>query len=215
MVTGDNVAGFRTAMKKQAVECFNGLCYAENPIMFEQTESSLSFLNHSSPIVILSVPDNGIVTIDRAALGFGGNFLQVVSISGEQVVSKNIVLPSLNDSPLFRYNDLRQKSSSNKALIRSKVIKNLEPGEKVIIGTNEYEIIDSFEKLFNTIQNISKVSSMLNQEFEYLKTWTGLGLEKKLELYEKKVCHELKFWLKRKDPTFFKECVQPAIEVIL
>lgn len=204
----------RSKMKKSVHSLGYGLRCGRIQSLTTCTESSLSFLNHNSPIIVLYVPDNGTITVNREALGFGGNLLQVVAISGEQVVSKNIVLPlvTTSNSPLFRYNDLRQKSSSNKTFIRSKVIKNLLPGEKLIINTNEYETIDSFEKLFDTIKTISHISDALDQEFGYLKTWPGLNIEKKLKLHEEKVCHELNLWLKRKDTVFFDEFVKPAIK---
>jgi hypothetical protein len=178
------------------------------------TESSLAFLDHDSPILVLPVSDDGTITVERKSIGFGGDILQVVAISGEQVVSKSTVLPP-SGSSLFQYNDLRQKSSSNKALLRSKVVKNLLPNEKLVISTNEYDIIDSFEKLFDTIKTISNVGDSLAKKFDYLKTWSGLDVEKKLKLHEEKVCHELNFWLKRKDPLFFDQFVGPAIQVML
>ncbi|KAK9762469.1 hypothetical protein K7432_011754, partial [Basidiobolus ranarum] len=188
----------------------DAMCYRKMGDIGRLTESSLAFLDHYSPILILPVSADGTISVERQSLGLG-NLVQVVAISGEQVVYKNTVLSS-SDFSEFKYNDLRQKSSSNKALIRSKVVKNLLPKEKLVINTNEYETIDSFEKLFDTIKTISTVGDSLANEFDYLKTWPGLDAEKKLKLHEEKVCHELNFWLKKKDTLFFKQFVEPAIK---
>lgn len=190
------------------------LCFSKMMEDSGSAHTSLAFLAHNSPILVLPISADGTVTIDRESLGYGGNLLQVVAFSGEQAVWKNTVLPPTSDSSLFRFNDLRQNASSNKALIRSKVAKSLLPNEKLIIGTNEYEIIDSFEKLFDIVKTISNVDNSLAKEFDYLKTWSGLDVEKKLKLHEEKVCHELNFWLKRKDTVFFEEFIRPAIKVI-
>lgn len=211
MMVGNDHVKFCSKKKKQGVY-YEGLRCGGCPSMFKSTESSLSFLNHCSPVVVLSIPEDGIIIIRRDTLGFGGNFLQIVAISGDQVVSNNTVLPPVSGSPKFQYNDLRQKPSSNKSLIRSKVVKSLEPGEKVSISTNEYETIDSFEKLCGTIKNISAVSEF-SKYSEYLISWVKFDLEKKLQLYEENVCHELNIWLKQKDPIFFNEYVQPGIKV--
>ncbi|KAG2231590.1 hypothetical protein INT48_003690 [Thamnidium elegans] len=178
--------------------------------MFTQNfaESSLAFLDHNSPILVLPISTDGSVTVTREQLGYGGDFIQALAISGEQAAYQDTVMPS--DFKL-RLNDLRQKQSSNKALIRSKVIKNLLPNEKLVLDTHEYETIDSFEKLFETIKTISRVGSSVSQSFEYLKTWPNLDVSKKLKLYEKNVCYELNFWLKRKDAVFFDQFVKPAI----
>ncbi|KAI9254122.1 hypothetical protein EDC94DRAFT_524762 [Helicostylum pulchrum] len=171
-------------------------------------ESSLAFLDHNSPILVLPVSTDGSVTVTREQLGYGGDFVQVLAISGEQAAYQDTVMSS---DCKFRLNDLRQKQSSNKALIRSKVVKNILPNEKLVLDTHEYETIDSFEKLFETIGTISRVGSSVSQSFEYLKTWSSLGVSKKLKLHEKNVCYELNFWLKRKDPKFFGQFVKPAI----
>ncbi|KAG2236978.1 hypothetical protein INT48_002047 [Thamnidium elegans] len=193
--------------KKACLSSSKAFCARQ---MFTQNfaETSLAFLDHNSPILVLPVSTDGSVTINREQLGYGGDFIQVLAISGEQAAYQDTVMPS---DFKFRLNDLRQKQSSNKALIRSKVIKNLLPNEKLVLNTHEYETIDSFEKLFETIKTISRVGSSVSQSFEYLKTWPSLDVSKKLGLHEKNVCYELNFWLKRKDVTFFDQFVKPAI----
>lgn len=183
--------------------------------MTNLTEASLAFLDHQSPILILPVSSDGTVTITREQLGFGGNLIQVVAISGEQAVYRAEVMPShdSNSNIKLQLNDLRQKLNSNKALIRSKVVKKLLPNDKLSLSTHEYEIIDSFEKLLDIVKIISPIGNRVSQAFEWSKTWSTLTTDKKLKWHEENVCHEYNFWLKRKDATFFDQFIRPAIKV--
>lgn len=175
----------------------------------ETVDSSLAFLDHQSPILVLPVPEDGVVSIDRQSLGSGGKFLQAVVISGEQTAYQQTVIE--NDGCLKRKN-LCQSESSNKALIHSKVISNVLPSNDLTLNTHEYETMDSFEKLFDTIKTISSFGESFAQKFGFLKTWPGLDLETKLELHDQHVCHEFNLWLKKKDATFFGAHVKPAIQ---
>jgi hypothetical protein len=187
------------------------LAVRENVYSSSDRDASLGFLDHDLPILVLPVSSNdGSITIDRNALGYGGLLLQVVVISGEQAVSQTTVLES---DQALRYKDLRQKQDSNKVLIRSKIVSKVSQNNPLILNTHEYEVLDSVEKLFDTIKIISSVGNTLASEFDFLKTWPILSLEKKLELHEKKVCHEFNLWLKKKDKTFFDDYVRPALKV--
>ena len=175
----------------------------------DMIDSSLAFLDHQSPILIFSVPEDGRIDIDRHSLGYGGKFLQTVAISGEQTAYQQAVIENTNS---LKCKDLRQNESSNKALIRSKVISKVLPNNSLALNTHEYETIDSFEKLFDTIKTISNVGEEFAQKFYFLKSWLGLDLACKLELHDKHVCHELNLWLKKKDSEFFDVHVKPAIQ---
>ncbi|CEP11483.1 hypothetical protein [Parasitella parasitica] len=172
-------------------------------------DASLAFLDHQSPILVLPVSENGTVYISRESLGYGGKFLQAVVISGDQTAYQQTVI---DDNRSLKCKDLRQHSSSNKALIRSKVISKVLPNDALALNTHEYETIDSIEKLFDTIKTISSAGEEFAQTFHFLKTWPGLDLASKLELHNKHVCHELNLWLKKKDDVFFDAHVKPSIQ---
>ena len=48
-------------------------------------------------------------------------------------------------------------------------------------------------------------------EFSFILGWHKLDKEKKQELYSKYACHELSFFVSRKDPKFFDEVVKPYL----
>ncbi|KAI8636911.1 hypothetical protein BD408DRAFT_486588 [Parasitella parasitica] len=202
--------------KKMKTMGFSGLDFARgaNCSMLTSNiscamDSSFAFLDHLSPILVLPVPENGKVEISRRSLGYGGKFLQAVVVSGDQTVCQQTVI---DHSRSLKLKDLSQHKSSNKALIRSKVISKLLPNDSLALNTHEYETIDSLEKLFDTVKTISTAGEEFAQTFYFLKTWSGLDLASKRELHDKHVCHELNLWLKKKDEVFFDVHVKPAIQ---
>lgn len=46
---------------------------------------------------------------------------------------------------------------------------------------------------------------------EWILSWRSYSLEKKLEVYDKEICHELNFFIYRNDPKFFNEVVKPFL----
>jgi hypothetical protein len=181
--------------------------YAE----YRENGTNLSFLDHNSPLVVVPVSaEDGSIVIDKKQLGHGGNLFQIVVFSGEQTV---FYQQHLNNDDGLKFKDLRQSSNNNKTLIRSKAVAKVLPNKSLDLHTHEYETIDSFEKLFDTIVSISRQGEELRSSFEYLKSWSSLSLQKKLEMHQEHVCHEFNLWLKKKDPQFFEENVKPAIKV--
>lgn len=175
----------------------------------EMADSSLAFLDHQSPILVFSVPADGVIDIHRSSLGFGGKLLQAVVISGEQTAYQQTII---EDNASLKSKDLCQSESSNKALIRSKVISKVLPNNALTLNTHEYETIDSFEKLFDTVKTISPVGQPFADKFYFFKTWSSLDVASKLELHDKHVCHEFNLWLKKKDAAFFAAHVKPALQ---
>ncbi|KAI8988000.1 hypothetical protein BDF20DRAFT_910548 [Mycotypha africana] len=178
---------------------------------YNRFDNSLNFLSHQSPVLIVPVDRNtGKITIDRSLLGIDARLLRVLIISGQQSLYQLQVLESPNTS--LKTKDLRQPSTNNKPLIRSKTIFKLIPNERLLLQTHEYEVIDSFEKLFDIVKNISDVGELFIDKFYFLRNWSLLSVDEKLSLHEKHVCHEFNLWLKKKDYSFFEKWVKPALK---
>jgi hypothetical protein len=157
--------------------------------------------------------ESGTISIDRSSLG-EGNLLEMVIVSGEQVIAKEFVFPD-QASLDFKHNDIRQSvASENKdtVLIRSKAVSCLQPSDTMELkNTNgEWKVIDSFEKLYEYSQ---RISSSFSSDFNFLSRWSTFPTSEKLKLHEEHVCHEFNFWLKKKDAEFFNTFVAPAIQV--
>lgn len=195
-------------------ECYamasKGFCHSPG------RDASLGFLDNDAPVLVLPITDkDGHISIKQSELGYNGTLLQLLVISGEQAVFNLVPINNSDDMQCkdLLFKDLRQKEDSNKVLIRSKVVSKVSQNNPLTLNTHEYEVLDSIEKLLDTVKTISNVGNAFANEFDFLKTWPTLSLEKKLELHERKVCHEFNLWLKKKDVSFFDDYVRPALKV--
>ncbi|KAI8990287.1 hypothetical protein BDB01DRAFT_717649 [Pilobolus umbonatus] len=205
-----------------AIECKEySLCtpsYSPCNLSNGNASVNLSFLNCDSPVSLIHLNPNSdnVVTIKRELFNDSGNIVQLVILSGEQVISKEFVV---DHTPAeLKLHDLRQKSNeeSDKACIYTKMVTNLMPNESFTLeDTSEYYVIDSFETLFDTLKLIYERrpgNSAEMARLEFYKKWHDLPLAKKLELHGTNVSYELNLWLKKKDIEFFEKYVKPAIK---
>jgi hypothetical protein len=182
-----------------------GAMYYMTSNSLHDAHTNLAFLDHHAPLLVIPVnPDTG--TIDIAS--HSGHLLQMVVISGNQ----SVFYQQLTHETTLKLNDLRQSANSNKTLIRSKAVSKV--SSSIVLQTHEYETIDSFEKLFDTVIKISNCGSELENTFAFLRNWPSLSVQKKLETHQEHVSHEINLWLKKKDPQFFDEYIKPVIKVI-
>jgi predicted transcriptional regulator len=77
------------------------------------------------------------------------------------------------------------------------------------ITTAKIEVLDSLNSVFQLFKSINNDAKL--HEFKFLPGWANLEKPRKLELYSKYSCHELNFFIYKKDPTFFNEVVKPYI----
>ncbi|MBI3037859.1 hypothetical protein HYY75_02240, partial [bacterium] len=77
------------------------------------------------------------------------------------------------------------------------------------ITTSKLEVYDSFSSVFSLFVTLSNNANLI--EFGFITNWPELAPEKKRELYSKYSCHELNFFLYKKDPDFFKSVILPYI----
>lgn len=169
-------------------------------------------MDHHSPVIVIPVSKDGEIIIDNKYFDNSGSLFQMVVISGEQTIFHQQVMEKRDE---LKLKDLRQSDDGGKVLIRLRTASIVSPNEKLVLHTNEYETIDSFEKLFDTIVRISKVGKIVDEKFSFLKNWPNLSLQKKLKLYQEHACHEFNLWLKKKDMEFFDTYVKPFIKVSL
>jgi len=62
-------------------------------------------------------------------------------------------------------------------------------------------------RLYSTLSN----NATLN-EFSFIQNWPSLSDKEKLEKYSQYACHELSFFLFKKDPNFFSDVIEPYLE---
>ena len=172
--------------------------------------SNLDFLGETAPLMLnLVANEEGVVEISRAALG-PNHQLQVVAIDPLTTVSRMISLPA---TPR-KYDDLRLIAGLDpkKHFTRKKNI-------TIVAAQQEFEISDVGSARFasyDRLDDIYAVMLTLNNdpqlaEFSFALRWPTLDDEDKQELYSQYACHELNFYLSKKDPEFFEQVVRPYV----
>ena len=180
--------------------------------------NDLAFLNHDAPALIVSPNDQGQLVIDRELLG-DGNILHIAvlqqnggnssSTVGKQVLIDQRVLEEV--SLELRLTNLCQQGEPSENYVQSKAIAELLPGQELTLNMNhEWEVVDSFEKIFTLFGNMASNVDLTSVQF--LKQWPTYTETQKLKKHDEMACHEINVWIKFKDPDFFAQHIKPYIE---
>lgn len=172
---------------------------------------NVDFLSGEAVLLLNLVPDkNGVVTIPREDLN-GRQQLHVVAADPNNTVYRDISLPEDNlpflDLRLARGLDPKTHSTEQKR------ISTVNAGEEFVIdnlATSSFEIYDDLAKVYRLFTTLSRNSVL--SEFSFVTRWPSLSDDEKQEKYSKYACHELNFFLYKKDPPFFASTVRPFIE---
>lgn len=172
--------------------------------------ANLDFLGTSTLVVANLTPDDdGRVTIPRKDLGPHHHF-HVVAVDPLTTVYRSLALDEL--AMPFRDLRLADGLDPDKHYTQQKSITPLRKGEK-------FELADVTSGRFDTYDSLASVYSLFltlsNDEtlgrFDFLTKWPQLTTEEKREKYSEFSCHELNFFIYKKDPEFFRDVVEPYI----
>ncbi len=171
---------------------------------------NLDFLSQPSLLAANLNPDeNGLVELDLPE-DADPRFLRIVAADPVQLVTKDFPLP---ETPLQR-KELRMATDLDPAESHTRQ-KRVEA-----IQTNQaFELADFTTARFRTASALAdayEILLILNgnatlREFSFLLLWPSLDAKEKDEKYAKYACHELHFFLYRKDPKFFARVVKPYL----
>src|SRR5439155_25117006 len=95
---------------------------------------------------------------------------------------------------------------------QQKQVSVLSPGKSFVLAdaaASRFEMYDSLPKIYSLYATLSKDPKLA--EFAFVLTWPTLKNEEKRALYSKYACHELNFFLAKKDRTFFETAVRPFV----
>lgn len=173
--------------------------------------ANLDFLAQSAVLLTNLKPDEkGLITIDRAALG-DKSFLQLVLVDPLSTQTVDVSLPQ---APLV-VRDLRLEKSLDpeKHFAQRKLVAVL-PADKPFtiadITSSQHQVFDDLSDVYRVFTAITHDPKLA--EFSFLLEWPQKDLAQKRELYSKYACHELNFFLAKKDPEFFAEVIRPFLE---
>ncbi len=174
------------------------------------TFANLDYLPRGSTTLTNLVPGpDGVVHVARAELG-EGQIVHVVAIDGDEAIYDSLVLA---EKPLLpRARHLPTALDGAQHFIEQKRIEFVAGGATSVLGdarSAEVEIYDSIASVYRLLTTVSQDAALA--EFAFLLEWPKLTPARKQELYSQHACHELHFFLSRKDPEFFGAVVKPFL----
>ncbi len=172
--------------------------------------SNLDFLEQPSLVLANLRPDaNGVVTVKLSSLGTRRH-VQALAIDPFDSVCRELALP---DTPPA-HRDLRQLRPLDPARHYSeqKSIDTVKAGADFAvedIRSARFEVYDSLASVYSLLATLSDNTTLT--EFNFILGWPDLDADRQRELYAKYACHELNFFLSRKDPAFFTTVIKPYL----
>jgi len=120
-------------------------------------------------------------------------------------------LPEIEADP----NDLRLATGLDpqKHYAQQKQITVVDGKQQFVLGditSSKFEAYDSLGRVYSLYVTLSGDATLV--EFGFLTGWPDLKPEEKRAKYSKYACHELSFFLYKKDPDFFRTVVLPYLK---
>eukprot|EP00331_Platyophrya_macrostoma_P031109 CAMPEP_0176438502 /NCGR_PEP_ID=MMETSP0127-20121128/19324_1 /TAXON_ID=938130 /ORGANISM="Platyophrya macrostoma, Strain WH" /LENGTH=1497 /DNA_ID=CAMNT_0017822469 /DNA_START=43 /DNA_END=4532 /DNA_ORIENTATION=+ len=144
-----------------------------------------------------------------------------------QVVASNLTANVSQTFPLPSH-PIQTKDQTLKSQLKKDKFYSIARGSALIqkgksleikdLTSTEIQVVDSLQKLFEVEKQLRACHGSDNEEgrsFEYwkfLKNWSTLSLEEKLDEYDKNASHELNVFIYFRDQEFFKKIVHPFIQ---
>ena len=175
-----------------------------------QGGTNLDFLAESAPVIYNLVPDkDGVVRIERKALGDR----QHVQIYAEDLQNASWRTLTLPEAPTkFADQRLARNLDPKTPFTQKKEITVLETGKSLTLAdilTSELETYDTLGGIHSLFTTLSSDGNLSN--FAWLLNWPKLKEDEKRAKYGEFACHELNFFLSRKDKPFFDAVVKPYL----
>ena len=171
-----------------------------------QVDSYLDFLKAGQRSYNNLIPDkNGLIKIDKAGLG---QTIHVVLVDGYNLQYKKAFIE--DEKAPYRNLTLKVILDPEKHFVERKKISVLGRNKDFTlnsISSAKVESYDSLRKVYHLMKTLNPNAHLI--EFDFILDWPKLDLAKKLELYSKYACHELNFFIMKKDQQFFKTVVFP------
>ncbi|MCO6456975.1 MAG: hypothetical protein J5I93_16875 [Pirellulaceae bacterium] len=172
--------------------------------------SNLDFLAGTSAVLLNLIPDeNGRVTVDKAALG-DHQHLHVVAVDPRSTVYRTVSVAEqateFQDLRLLVGLDPQQHFTQQKQI---SVVGGGQPLTLRDITTSRFEVYDSLARVYGLYMTLSGDAHLA--EFGFLLNWPQMDAAEKQTLYSKYACHELNFFLYKRDPEFFQQVVAPYL----
>eukprot|EP01132_Coremiostelium_polycephalum_P010952 gene10952-13416_t len=172
----------------------------------------LEFLETPSLVLTNLVPNqDGLITVPVSTLKASGSLVSITAIDNDVSYASTV---SLEDSPIkFKETKLVRSLDANTHYNEKKLISTVQPGQLFEIentDSSRYTIYDSLDKALSLLKTLAK--SNFNNDFSFIGDWPSLSFDQKKEKYSKYNCHELNFFIYKKDKEFFEKVVLKYVQ---
>ena len=173
--------------------------------------SNLDYLSQPSVVLADLTPnDKGMVTVKLADLG-AHQQLRVVAVDDRNVAFRELSLPEVATKPLDLRLDEKEALDPKHRYTEQKQIAAMSHGQKLTLvgGTQRLELYDSIARVYRLYMTLSNDPKLV--EFSFILNWPKMKMEEKQAKYSEFACHELNFFLAKKDPEFFQKVIKPYL----
>jgi hypothetical protein len=172
--------------------------------------ASLDFLAEPAAVILNLRPDaKGVVRVSKDALAHV-NQVTVLALDTEDAVLRRVALPEVEKA--HRDRRLLLGLDPAKHFTEKKQVTCLAAGGKLEVAditTTKLEAYDTLGRVFGLYSTLSKDPVL--QQFSFALQWPKLSDAEKGSKLSEFACHELHFFVSRKDPTWFEKVVRPYL----
>ena len=137
--------------------------------------------------------------------------MRVVAVNGMNTLQRNINFGLEKIKP--RDSRLANVLDPEKHFSQSKQTQVLSKGDTLKVDdivSAKFQIYDDLKGAFTLLETLNPGTHL--NKFRFILDWNEKKEAEKNELYSKYACHELNFWLSRKDKDYFEKVVVPHME---
>ncbi|MBL9180012.1 MAG: hypothetical protein JNM65_18260 [Verrucomicrobiaceae bacterium] len=175
-----------------------------------QGGTNLDFLAAAAPVIYNLVPDkDGVVRIERKMLG-DRQHVQIYAEDLQNASWRTLTLPEVPTK--FADQRLARNLDPAKPFTQKKEITVLDTGKSLTLAdilTSELETYDTLGGIHSLFTTLSGNGNLA--EFAFVLNWPKLKDDEKLAKYGEYACHELNFFLQRRDKPFFDKVIAPYL----
>ncbi len=172
--------------------------------------ANLDFLAEPAAVLTnLVSKEDGVIEIPLEALS-GRQYIQVVAVDPLNTVSRTLTLAEQN--PVFVDLRLLAAFDPQAHFTRQKQISIVPAEGKFVVAdvtTSKFEVFDSLARVYSLYATLNNDPRLA--EFAFIVNWRTLKPTEKQTQYSKHACHELNYFLFRKDREFFQSVVKPYL----
>ena len=172
--------------------------------------ANLDFLAEAATVAVNLIPEkDGTIKLTRKEVGPHA-MIHVVAVDPCGTTSRSTTLNEVQ----AHFADLRLRNGLDptKHFTQQKQVSVVAPNEAFTIadlGGSRFQAYDSLAKVYSFYSTLSKNPTLT--EFGFILGWPKLKPEEKRALYSQFACHELSYFLCKKDPQFFAEVIKPYL----